>query len=53
VMYRGKIIATVEAKTASREQLGLLMAGVAPDQVAEKLAAAEQGDKNLQQLGIE
>ena len=38
VMYRGKIIATMEAKTATREQLGLLMAGVAPEQVAQELA---------------
>ncbi|CAG0927756.1 Galactose/methyl galactoside import ATP-binding protein MglA [Thermoflexales bacterium] len=36
VMYRGKIIATVEAKTATREQLGLLMAGITPEQVAQK-----------------
>jgi len=28
VMYRGKIVATVDSKTATREQLGLLMAGV-------------------------
>lgn len=28
VMYRGKIVATVDAQTATREQLGLLMAGV-------------------------
>ena len=38
VMYRGKIIATVDAKTATREELGLLMAGVAPEQVAQALA---------------
>jgi len=28
VMYRGQIVATVDGKTASREQLGLWMAGV-------------------------
>jgi simple sugar transport system ATP-binding protein len=28
VMYRGEIIDVVEAKTATREQLGLLMAGI-------------------------
>lgn len=38
VMYRGKIIATVEAKTATREQLGLLMAGITPEQVTQKQA---------------
>ena len=28
VMYKGRILATLDAKTATREQLGLLMAGV-------------------------
>jgi ABC-type uncharacterized transport system ATPase subunit len=28
VMYKGRILAVVDAKTATREQLGLLMAGV-------------------------
>ncbi len=28
VMYKGRILATIDAKTATREQLGLLMAGV-------------------------
>lgn len=28
VMYKGKILETLDAKTASREQLGLLMAGI-------------------------
>jgi general nucleoside transport system ATP-binding protein len=28
VMYRGEIIDVVDAKTATREQLGLLMAGI-------------------------
>jgi len=27
VMYRGQIVATLDAKEATREQLGLLMAG--------------------------
>jgi simple sugar transport system ATP-binding protein len=31
VMYRGQIVATVDAKAASREQLGLWMAGGHPD----------------------
>jgi ABC-type uncharacterized transport system ATPase subunit len=53
VMYRGKIIATVDAKTATREQLGLLMAGVAPDQVAQQLSESEPSDPTLRQLGIE
>ena len=53
VMYRGKIIATVDAKTATREQLGLLMAGVAPEQVAQQLSESPPSDPSLQQLGIE
>ncbi|MDO9120863.1 MAG: heme ABC transporter ATP-binding protein, partial [Anaerolineaceae bacterium] len=28
VLYRGKIISILDAKTASKEQLGLLMAGI-------------------------
>jgi hypothetical protein len=30
VMYRGQILAVVDAKTATREEIGLLMAGVVP-----------------------
>ncbi len=30
VMYKGRILDTVDAETATREQLGLLMAGVTP-----------------------
>ncbi|HZY42760.1 MAG TPA: heme ABC transporter ATP-binding protein, partial [Anaerolineae bacterium] len=36
VMYRGKIVATVDAKSATREQLGLLMAGVPVEQALSK-----------------
>jgi hypothetical protein len=32
-MYRGKIVATVDVETATREQLGVLMADVATGQV--------------------
>lgn len=31
VMYRGRIVATVDPKEVSREQVGLLMAGAAPE----------------------
>ncbi|NQU31520.1 MAG: ATP-binding cassette domain-containing protein, partial [Anaerolineae bacterium] len=31
IMYRGKIVTTVDAKDATREQLGLWMAGVQPE----------------------
>ena len=53
VMYRGKIVATVDADTATREELGLLMAGVPPEQVAGRMTTQEPVDKKLQQLGIE
>ncbi|HTX78103.1 MAG TPA: ABC transporter ATP-binding protein [Longilinea sp.] len=33
VMYRGKIVAIVPAENATKEYIGLLMAGVQPDQV--------------------
>ncbi|MBL8055846.1 MAG: ABC transporter ATP-binding protein [Anaerolineales bacterium] len=41
VMYRGKVVAVVEAARVNKEYLGLLMAGVSPDQVA----APEQGEQ--------
>ena len=31
VMYRGQILAIVDAKTTTREEIGLLMAGIAPE----------------------
>src|SRR5664279_5582252 len=31
VMYKGRILDTLDAKTATREELGLLMAGVSKD----------------------
>ena len=33
VMYRGKIIAVVEAGEVSKETLGLLMAGIVPEKI--------------------
>ncbi len=33
VMYRGKLVAVVPAEQATKENIGLLMAGVSPDQV--------------------
>jgi hypothetical protein len=32
-MYRGKIIATVNAADVSKETLGLLMAGIVPEKI--------------------
>jgi ABC-type sugar transport system ATPase subunit len=45
VMYRGKIMATVACEGVSREELGLLMAGVIPDTwgESEPTAYAEEG----------
>ena len=41
VMYRGRIVAVVEAKQATKQYIGLLMAGVNPDQI-EKPQEAEE-----------
>jgi ABC-type uncharacterized transport system ATPase subunit len=42
VMYKGQIIETLDAKTATREQLGLLMAGIKRDApIAPALAATD------------
>lgn len=45
VMYRGKIIATVDALHVNKEYLGLLMAGVSPDQIAQ---IEEQGEEEVE-----
>ncbi len=37
VMYRGKIVAIIPAEEATKEYLGLLMAGAAPDQARQKI----------------
>jgi general nucleoside transport system ATP-binding protein len=42
VMYKGRILASLDAKTATREQLGLLMAGVIPSE-ADRVADPSQG----------
>jgi simple sugar transport system ATP-binding protein len=41
VMYRGRIVAIVDAAQATKDYLGLLMAGVSPDQIA----APEKGEE--------
>jgi len=41
VMYRGKIIATVNADDVTKETLGLLMAGIVP----EKIETVKKGEK--------
>ena len=40
VMYRGKIVAVVPAAGASKEYLGLLMAGIAPEQAQQQSSSA-------------
>ncbi len=44
VMYRGKILAVVEGKYATKEQIGLLMAGVIPeeDMTSEEMQVVER-----------
>jgi simple sugar transport system ATP-binding protein len=42
VMYKGRILATLDAEVATREQLGLLMAGMTPSE-AEQVADPRQG----------
>lgn len=41
VMYKGQIIETLDAKTATREQLGLLMAGIKRDAPTPALTATD------------
>jgi len=43
VMYRGQIIETVEASQASKQYLGLLMAGIHPSEAQKAAAQAGQG----------
>ncbi len=45
VMYRGKIVAVVPAQEATKEYLGLLMAGIPPEQARQKITpgAGPQG----------
>ena len=39
VMYKGRIVGVVDAKSANREQLGLLMAGVQATETSQEIAA--------------
>ncbi len=47
VMYEGQIVATVDADLATREQLGLLMAGVRPEEKAQMQTADTKGGATL------
>jgi len=49
-MYKGRILATLEAQQATREQLGLLMAGVTSSE-PEKVVDPHEGVEDLRQEG--
>jgi simple sugar transport system ATP-binding protein len=42
VMYRGEIVGIIPAATATKERLGLLMAGIQPEQGMEEAAEGEK-----------
>ncbi len=44
VMYKGQIVATVDAETATKAELGLWMAGVSPESAAAKSAESSPAD---------
>jgi simple sugar transport system ATP-binding protein len=46
VMYRGKILAIVNAREVTKEQVGLLMAGVSPDQIGSQ--ASDSGANTVE-----
>jgi general nucleoside transport system ATP-binding protein len=46
VMYRGKIVAIVPAAEAAKNYIGLLMAGISPEQARQE-AAQQPEDKNI------
>jgi ABC-type uncharacterized transport system ATPase subunit len=48
VMYKGRIIDTVDAETATKETLGLLMAGIHPEVKTETLFVPEQVQAEMQ-----
>ncbi len=47
VMYKGKVVAVVDAATATREELGLLMAGAIPSNTEEQPALKQDVDEKL------
>ena len=47
VMYRGKIVQIVDADEVTKEHVGLLMAGVEPDEIEDPQEAAEEMDVTL------
>jgi len=42
VIFRGHIVATVPAKEATKEYIGLMMAGVSQEQALEQIRALEK-----------
>jgi simple sugar transport system ATP-binding protein len=47
VMYRGKILAVVNARDVSKEYVGLLMAGIQPEQAGVQATGAGKVEKSL------
>lgn len=52
VMYRGKIVAVVPAEQATKEYLGLLMAGISPDQAGRPGPAGQPSEKRVVELTL-
>ena len=42
IMYRGKILAIIPAEKVSKEEVGLIMAGIIPDELSEYAVRADQ-----------
>ena len=50
VMYRGRIMEIIEASKATKEYLGLLMAGITPTQAAQAAPKAEKATKEAERV---
>ena len=50
VMYRGQIMEIIEANKATKEYLGLLMAGIAPTQAAEAAPKSDKAAKEAERV---
>lgn len=52
VMYHGRIAATLPAASATREELGLLMAGAQPSNAAQEPVTDGRAVVNVQRRGV-
>ena len=50
VMYRGKIVTIVPAEESTKEMIGLLMAGVPPEQARQQKQTSSTGTDDAAQL---